>query len=190
MAAPGPPSAPPQYSPDGRWWWNGQRWQPVAAAPRGSLRSNLLVLGVFAGILGVAVVIGLVVAASRTGSRETAEYLAVTQRDATGLQARQQAVADCFDVQPSPVPCRPQLQALDDQLAGFQRDLDRHPAPACLRDSDRELRLALRGMRLSTQMLLQAGPLDVARINDATSTLDGASAHLRTATALRSAARC
>lgn len=21
--------APPQYSPDGRWWWNGQRWVPV-----------------------------------------------------------------------------------------------------------------------------------------------------------------
>lgn len=23
-------SAPPQYSPDGRWWWNGERWSPVS----------------------------------------------------------------------------------------------------------------------------------------------------------------
>jgi S1-C subfamily serine protease len=35
----GRPAAPPQYSPDGRWWWDGQRWVPVrplapAARPR------------------------------------------------------------------------------------------------------------------------------------------------------------
>ena len=23
------PVAPPQYSPDGHWWWNGQEWVPV-----------------------------------------------------------------------------------------------------------------------------------------------------------------
>ncbi len=22
-------AAPPQYSPDGRWWWNGRTWTPV-----------------------------------------------------------------------------------------------------------------------------------------------------------------
>lgn len=27
------PSAPPQYSPDGRWWWNGQDWVPIAPPP-------------------------------------------------------------------------------------------------------------------------------------------------------------
>jgi S1-C subfamily serine protease len=33
----GRPPAPPQYSPDGRWWWDGQHWVPVApvAPPRG-----------------------------------------------------------------------------------------------------------------------------------------------------------
>ena len=25
-----PPPAPPQYSPDGKWWWDGQRWVPTA----------------------------------------------------------------------------------------------------------------------------------------------------------------
>jgi hypothetical protein len=24
------PAAAPQYSPDGRWWWNGQQWLPVS----------------------------------------------------------------------------------------------------------------------------------------------------------------
>ncbi len=24
-------SSPPQYSPDGKWWWNGQAWIPVDA---------------------------------------------------------------------------------------------------------------------------------------------------------------
>jgi hypothetical protein len=23
------PAAPPQYSPDGHWWWNGQEWVPA-----------------------------------------------------------------------------------------------------------------------------------------------------------------
>jgi hypothetical protein len=26
-----PPPAPPQMSPDGQWWWNGQQWIPVTA---------------------------------------------------------------------------------------------------------------------------------------------------------------
>ena len=31
-ASPGPPGqAAPQYSPDGRWYWDGVRWQPVAS---------------------------------------------------------------------------------------------------------------------------------------------------------------
>ena len=27
-------SAPPQYSPDGRWYWDGQRWIPVGPQVR------------------------------------------------------------------------------------------------------------------------------------------------------------
>jgi hypothetical protein len=26
-----PPAAPPQISPDGRWWWNGQQWVAMAS---------------------------------------------------------------------------------------------------------------------------------------------------------------
>lgn len=28
--------APPQFSPDGRWWWDGYRWVPVARPAAGS----------------------------------------------------------------------------------------------------------------------------------------------------------
>ncbi len=28
--------APPQYSPDGRWWWNGATWLPAPPPPAGS----------------------------------------------------------------------------------------------------------------------------------------------------------
>lgn len=27
------PSPPPQYSPDGQWWWDGDAWQPVPPQP-------------------------------------------------------------------------------------------------------------------------------------------------------------
>jgi hypothetical protein len=29
---PAPYAAPPQLSPDGRWWWNGAQWVPAAPA--------------------------------------------------------------------------------------------------------------------------------------------------------------
>lgn len=29
----------PQYSPDGRWWWDGQQWQPVPEQPRAPAQS-------------------------------------------------------------------------------------------------------------------------------------------------------
>ena len=48
------PTAPPQYSPDGQWWWNGNQWVPVqqpTAARSG--RSKVLVLSMVA--VGVAV---------------------------------------------------------------------------------------------------------------------------------------
>jgi hypothetical protein len=52
-------AAPPQYSPDGRWWWNGQEWVPVAAQKQG--RSTVkIVLAVVAGLVALLVVAALV----------------------------------------------------------------------------------------------------------------------------------
>lgn len=51
-------AAPPQYSPDGRWWWNGQEWVPVPAKQG---RSTVkIVLAVVAGIVALLVVAVLV----------------------------------------------------------------------------------------------------------------------------------
>src|SRR5437899_3226308 len=40
----------PQFSPDGRWWWNGQQWvpapasPPVGAAPKSKIAAGLLAI--------------------------------------------------------------------------------------------------------------------------------------------------
>ena len=52
-------AAPPQYSPDGRWWWNGQEWVPAVPGKRG--RSAVkIVLAVVAGLVALVVVAVLV----------------------------------------------------------------------------------------------------------------------------------
>jgi hypothetical protein len=143
------------------------------------------------GIVGaVLVLLAVAAVAGRPPNGEAQTYTTMVQSDTSGMQAPQEAVAACLARQPSPVPCRNQLQALDDQLASFQHDLDRNPAPACLHDSDQELREALRDMRLSAQTAHQAGPFDSATVRDATDALDSATSHLRQAAALRNAASC
>ena len=48
------PTAPPQYSPDGQWWWNGNQWVPAQQTTAGrSGRSKALVLAMV--VVGVAV---------------------------------------------------------------------------------------------------------------------------------------
>jgi hypothetical protein len=72
-------AAAPQYSPDGRWWWNGQEWQPVpqqAARPPASSRRRrpgrrlylvALLLAVLAPVL-----VGLVIRSFVSGFPATA----------------------------------------------------------------------------------------------------------------------
>jgi hypothetical protein len=48
-----PATAPPQYSPDGAWWWNGTQWVP--ARPEGTRKSGRSVVLVLA-LVAVAVV--------------------------------------------------------------------------------------------------------------------------------------
>ncbi|HYW28153.1 MAG TPA: hypothetical protein VE953_28530 [Terriglobales bacterium] len=52
------------YSPDGRWWWDGQRWQPVGAAPRGGLGTTgrWLVAAVIVMIVAMTLPLGLTAA--------------------------------------------------------------------------------------------------------------------------------
>jgi len=62
------PVAPPQYSPDGRWWWDGQRWVPVrplapVAEPRPPRSRSPIWIAVAALLI---VAIGLTVVARST----------------------------------------------------------------------------------------------------------------------------
>jgi hypothetical protein len=77
MAATPPNQAQPQYSPDGRWWWDGQRWVPAAAGGIVPTRPNrypwgvysLIGCGAVALLLIVAIVIGSVLSAPRSTPR-------------------------------------------------------------------------------------------------------------------------
>ena len=48
-----PHAAPPQFSADGQWWWDGHRWVPAQQAKRSS--GTKIVLGVVAAVVGVLV---------------------------------------------------------------------------------------------------------------------------------------
>jgi hypothetical protein len=56
-----PATAPAQYSPDGRWWWDGARWVPTQQpAARRSGRTVVLVLAlVAAAVVGVVLLLAL-----------------------------------------------------------------------------------------------------------------------------------
>lgn len=72
---PGQHGAPPQYSPDGRWWWDGQRWLPAERGP-GAPRPGgtgtevrLLLLGSDAIVALVVIGVAALVLAARPGGR-------------------------------------------------------------------------------------------------------------------------
>ncbi len=54
-SAQSPSSQPtPQFSPDGRWWWNGQQWVPVPVSPQavGAVSKSKVAAGLLAIFLG------------------------------------------------------------------------------------------------------------------------------------------
>ena len=190
--------APPQYSPDGRWWWDGATWEPVAQAPSPAppRRRGRLLLGL--GIVA-ATLVGLTLTATvvswltgRQSRDEAASYRTLTARHGVAIKGREEAVSVCLGQMDSMPACRDQLQALDHELASFQNDLDRQVVPACLRASNVELRTAVKDMRLGVQTLMQAGPgrSDMATVMDGLGSVSSGSAHLREATTLQNAATC
>ncbi len=56
------PPAPPQYSPDGRWYWNGHEWKPNPALKELRRADRLVVVGaVITVVLVVAITLGVLV---------------------------------------------------------------------------------------------------------------------------------
>jgi hypothetical protein len=80
MAATPPNQAQPQYSADGRWWWDGQRWVPATAGGIVPTRPNRLPWGVY-GLLGCGAVALLLIVAIVIGSVLSAPH--PTPRTAT-----------------------------------------------------------------------------------------------------------
>src|SRR5919109_1531463 len=82
---------PGQYSPDGRWWWDGQRWvaveRPAAKAAASSNRNLLLIVGavVLVGVLGIC---GMGVCALALGG--SGAGLGTPSGDITGVYALKQ----------------------------------------------------------------------------------------------------
>ncbi|MGW6132030.1 type IV pilin protein [Cellulomonas sp. NPDC055163] len=60
------PGGSPALSPDGRWWWDGAQWQPVAAhgarGPRSGPSTGKIVAIVLACAVGVPIVLGILAA--------------------------------------------------------------------------------------------------------------------------------
>lgn len=50
--------APPQHSPDGKWWWDGARWVPAQPGPFGARRRAGLPAPAIAALIALALVAG------------------------------------------------------------------------------------------------------------------------------------
>jgi hypothetical protein len=171
----------------------GQRDAPAIASDRRRLPIGPRTVAIAAAATVLAIIVGVLVGVlvlHRPADARAAPYRAVTLRDLTVVQSNQVAVASCLELRGGWVPCREQFQTLDDGLAAFQHDLDATPSPACLRESDKELRAALYDMRLSAQAMLQAGPFQRSVVTAATAQLASGTDHLHHGAALADAARC
>jgi hypothetical protein len=67
-------------------------------------------------------------------------YVSAVTIDGAGLMAALIQLRSCHDSRDA---CRRSIQQASDQVTGFQADLDRTPAPACLANVDTQLRSAL-----------------------------------------------
>jgi hypothetical protein len=158
----------------------GRRLPPIG--PR-----TVAIVAIVAVILTI---IAVVLVVHRPADARAAPYRSVTLRDLTAVQSNQDDVTTCMERRGGWVPCRDQFQALDDRLAAFQHDLDATPPPACLRESDKELRAALYDMRLSAQAMRLAGPFERSSVTTATAQLTSGADHLHRGAALADAAHC
>lgn len=212
------PGAGPQYSPDGKWWWDGQRWvavvtpNPVPPPPR---QPPMLLMAV-----GAAVVVGAILAvgvavlphsqspagpsssqAATTAAPDTptgtppqqvdvTSYLKVAQADSAAAASGFGAVSqECMTGEPAN--CRNALAALDNNLAVFQQDLDAHPAPTCLQQADQQLRLGIETARHGAQTGVQGiDESDGAKITAGGSLIDQANQQFQQAAVLLRTATC
>src|SRR5436309_2565456 len=99
---------PPQYSPDGRFWWNGQAWVPVspvaaAIAPRGhGIRNAAIGCG---GFLAFLIVASIVASMLSSGQPHTTQTPVAQVASPSASEAPASAAAPARDGSCAPQPC-------------------------------------------------------------------------------------
>ncbi len=87
--------------------------------------------------------------------------------------------------------CRDAAKKVNDTVSAFQADLDKHPAPPCLKDSDTHLRAALALFKSGTQHAMDGiDDNDVGLIQQGTADITAGSDELTKATDATKAAKC
>lgn len=162
-----------QRSPDGRWWWDGQRWHPVPEpAKNASMHPFTKALLVLAGVLSVLFLLGFSAGALLSTIRSAQApppasssapspaapptappppapvsaldpVVAYLELVSRGARELTTAMAELAECGRDLPACRRALVNLDDAARRFQADLDQTPAPVCLAPADRELRASL-----------------------------------------------
>ena len=67
---------PPQYSEDGRWWWDGREWRPVDTPKRrSSTKTPLLIAVAVAGAVVIGVVLLVSVLSTSVGTQHEVDEL-------------------------------------------------------------------------------------------------------------------
>jgi len=136
---------------------------------------------VYAVLIGILAAVFLVTWHQASEPASANEWRTMAARDSRNVASAEAAVTGCMTV----TDCRSQVQALDDQLTTFQRDLDRRPAPACLKATDQQLRVAVSDAKSATQTQMADSSDPAATTQYAAST-----EHLQQASRLLAAARC
>lgn len=81
-------TAPPQYSPDRRWYWNGREWIPTPVkVPRLARLSNRTWVIILAGFLVAFVAVWVLVATGRVGQADLARCETVSPEMMTAIES-------------------------------------------------------------------------------------------------------
>jgi hypothetical protein len=129
--------------------------------------------------------------ASGTQKAQRDRYVNVIAPDMDATQIRLRAMPQPCETQFNRMTCRASAQGALKETVHMQADLDRTPAPDCLKLSDAELRFALEAFREGELLIISAIDNDLqASMNAGINKINEGSTHLDTSFALGKQAYC